>query len=94
MVSQTQPKSTGKTTGETQTQIPREVIQKIMEEIEDCADFCVDYVYEVEDVDYGECEEQCLREISEEYNVPIEVIKEIVVGQPNEDEENEYYEWW
>ncbi len=64
-----------------------ELMEKIRDEIDDCGDFCVDYAYEVDDDDaFERCLDQCYRAISEEYNVPMETIME-VVRRMLEDEE-------
>jgi hypothetical protein len=69
-------------------QVEDEVIQKIRDEIDDCGDYCVDYAYEVDDDDaFEKCMDQCYREISEEYNVPIEKIYEIVKSMIEEGDE-------
>ena len=69
-------------------QVEDEVIQRIRDEIDDCGDYCVDYAYEVDDDDaFEKCMDQCYREISEEYNVPIEKIMEIVRSMLEEEEE-------
>jgi len=69
-------------------QVEDEVTQKIRDEIEDCGDYCVDYAYEVDDDDdaFEKCIDQCYREISEKYNVPIEKIEEIVKSMINDEE--------
>ena len=69
-------------------QVEDEVIQRIRDEIDDCGDYCVDYAYEVDDDDaFEKCMDQCYREISEEYNVPMEKIMEIVRSMLEEEEE-------
>ncbi len=69
-------------------QVEDEVIQRIRDEIDDCGDYCVDYAYEVDDDDaFEKCIDQCYREISEEYNVPMEKIMEIVRSMLEEEEE-------
>jgi hypothetical protein len=69
-------------------QVEDEVIQKIRDEIDDCGDYCVDYAYEVDDDDaFEKCMDQCYREISEKYNVPIEKIYEIVKSMIEEGDE-------
>ena len=67
--------------------LSKEILRKIMDEIDDCGDFCVDYAYEVDDDDaFERCIVQCYRGISEEYNVPIEKIEEIVKSMINDEE--------
>jgi len=70
------------------SQVEDEIIQRIRDEIDDCGDYCVDYAYEVDDDDaFEKCMDQCYREISEEYNVPMEKIMEIVRSMLEEEEE-------
>jgi methanogenic corrinoid protein MtbC1 len=80
-----------------------EVIQKIVDEVEDCMYDIVDEV-DNECLRYGcdpeEAEDEiresfneCLREVSEKYNIPVEKIRETLKSE-NTNEENEYYEWW
>jgi hypothetical protein len=69
------------------SQVEDEVIQRIRNEIDDCGDFCVDYAYEVDEDDAFEvCIDQCYKAISEEYNVPMEKIMEIVRSMLEEEE--------
>ena len=80
-----------------------EVIEKIIDEIEDCEYDIVDSVDHecfTHGCDPGEAENEikeyfneCLREVSEDYNIPVEKIREIMKSE-NTNEENEYYEWW
>jgi len=81
-----------------------EVIEKIVDEVEDCMYDFVDEV-DYECLRYGcdpeeaeneirEYFNECLHEVSEKYNIPVEKIREILKSE-NTNEENEYYgDWW
>ena len=75
MVSQTQPRSTGK------TQISRELFEQIMNEYGECDTKCFDSMLKAGKVDvYIECMDKCIAEICRKFDIPIERLIEVLVN--------------
>ena len=75
MVSQTQPKSTGK------TQISRELFELIMNEVGKCDTECFDSMLKVGKPDvYAECMDKCIVEIGRKFGIPYERLIEVLVN--------------